>query len=573
MSFAHTALAQNYRGAIRGRVTDPRGASIAGAQLKLIEEGTNETRTLKTDGGGDFTISLLRPGSYRLEVEKEGFYKSFEILVVRVNQETRLDVTLEVSPGDLVPITIADAALKYEGASQGAVIDNRQVAGLPLDGRNFLELSLLTPGAAPAAQGSAGSVRGDFTFNINGSREDANNFLLDGVYNVDPKLNTFGVKPPVDAIREFEVLASAYDASFGRSAGAQVNIVLKSGTNGVHGTAYEFLRNQVLDARNFFAPPDQPDPRNQRNQFGFSLGGPIVKDRTFFFGDYEGARFREGITRLANVPSARERVGDFSQLPVQQQPLIPGTQTLFPAGQIPQTFLNPIGLKIAALYPLPNRNVAGLNFASSPIQRDRNDLFDLRFDHTYSSATQFSARYSFTDRTLFEPFSGVTQVFVPGYGNNLLRRGQNLMLGGTHVFSPRLINDARVAYNRVSNQVLIENPGVSVNRQVGLPELSNNSRDFGLSFIRVTGFSPLGHEFNNPQRGATNNFQALDTATYARGSHLLKFGFNFQYAQQNAFRNVQSRGLLTFPSQVSFTLPNCNPTPATPSCSMAIPFI
>src|SRR5215813_14111128 len=565
MSFAHTALAQNYRGAVRGRVTDPRGASIAGAQLKLIEEGTNESRTLKTDGGGDFTISLLRPGSYRLEVEKEGFHKSSEILVVRVNQETRLDVTLEVSPGDLAPITIADAALKYEGASQGAVIDNRQVTGLPLDGRNFLELSLLTPGAAPAAQGSAGSVRGDFAFSVNGSREDANNFLLDGVYNVDPKLNTFGVRPPVDAIREFEVLASAYDASFGRSAGAQVNIVLKSGTNGIHGTAYEFLRNQDLDARNFFAPADQPNPRNQRNQFGFSLGGPIVKERKYFFGDYEGARFREGITRLANVPSARERLGDFSQLPVQLQPLIPGTQTPFPGGQIPQTFLNPIGLKIAALYPLPNRNVAGLNFASSPIQRDRNDLFDLRIDHTYSSATQFSARYSFTDRTLFEPFSGVTQVFVPGYGNNLLRRGQNLMLGGTHVFSPRLINDARVAYNRVSNQVLIENPGVSVNRQVGLPELSNNPRDFGLSFIRVTEFSPLGHEFNNPQRGATNNFQVLDTATYSRGAQLLKIGFNFQYAQQNAFRDVQSRGLLTFPSQVPIRLPEGTP--------FVIPFI
>src|SRR5215813_9185639 len=575
MSFTFTAIAQNYRGAIRGRVTDSQGASIQGAQLKLIEEGTNETRAVKTDESGDFTISLLRPGAYRLEVEREGFQKSSEPLVVRVNQEVRLDVTMYVAGTHVDPVIVADAAspLKYESASLGAVIDNRQVTGLPLDGRNFLELSLLTPGAAPAAQGSAGSVRGDFTFNINGSREDANNFLLDGVYNVDPKLNTFGVKPPVDAIREFEVLASAYDASFGRSAGAQVNIVLKSGTNGVHGTAYEFLRNQALDARNFFAPADQPDPRNQRNQFGFSLGGPIVKDRTFFFGDYEGARFREGITRFANVPSARERVGYFSQLPVQLQPLIPGTQTPFPGGQIPQTFLNPIGLKIAALYPLPNRNVAGLNFASSPVQRDRNDLFDLRLDHTYSSATQFSARYSFTDRALFEPFSGVTQVFVPGYGNNLLRRGQNLMLGGTHVFSPRLINDARVAYNRVSNQVLIENPGVSVNRQVGLPELSNNSRDFGLSFIRVTGFSPLGHEFNNPQRGATNNFQALDTATYARGSHLLKFGFNFQYAQQNAFRNVQSRGLLTFPSQVSFTLPNCNPTPATPSCSMAIPFI
>jgi hypothetical protein len=154
----------------------------------------------------------------------------------------------------------------------------------------------------------------------------------------------------------------------------------------------------------------------------------------------------------------------------------------------------------------------------------------------------------------------VTQVFVPGYGNSVLRRGQNLMLNEAHVFSPRFINDARIAFSRVGNQVLIENPGVSVNRQVGLPELSNNPRDFGLSFIRVTGYSPLGHEYNNPQDSATNVFQFLDTATYTRGAHLLKFGFDFRYAQQNAFRDVQSRGLFTFPSQVSFTLPDGTPT-------------
>ncbi|MGH9769312.1 MAG: carboxypeptidase regulatory-like domain-containing protein, partial [Blastocatellia bacterium] len=331
LSLSITAIAQNYRGAIRGRVRDPQGASIPGAQLKLIEQGTNETRTAKTDGKGDFTISLLRPGSYLLEVEREGFGKYANTVTLQVNQELRLDVSLSIAVAriDDNVISAPAGALKYEGASLGAVMDNRQVTGLPLDGRNFLELSLLTPGAAPAAQGSAGSVRGDFAFSINGSREDANNFLLDGVYNVDPKLNTFGVKPPVDAIREFEVLTSAYDASFGRSAGAQVNIVLKSGTNQLHGTVYEFLRNQVLDARNFFAPADQPDPRYQRNQFGFSLGGPVIKDRTFFFGDYEGARLREGVTRLANVPAARERAGDFSQS-LFGPPLIPGTQTPFP---------------------------------------------------------------------------------------------------------------------------------------------------------------------------------------------------------------------------------------------------
>src|SRR5262245_18630301 len=289
-------------------------AVVQRATVRLKNTETGEVRETTSGKDGDYAIASIPPGRYDLEVEAANFQKRVETIELLVNDERRHDMTLEVGIVDRFELDIRyEALLKQESASLGTVIENRQVTGLPLDGRNFYELSLLVPGAVPPAPGSAGSVRGDFAFSVNGSREDANNFLLDGVYNVDPKLNTFGVKPPVDAIHEFEVLTSAYDASFGRSAGAQVNIVLKSGTNGFHGTAYEFLRNLVLDARNYFAPTDRGDPRYQRNQFGFSFGGPIVKDRMFFFGDYEGARLREGITRLANVPTDRERMGDFSQ--------------------------------------------------------------------------------------------------------------------------------------------------------------------------------------------------------------------------------------------------------------------
>ena len=314
--------------------------------------------------------------------------------------------------------------MKKDSPAIGTVIENRQITQLPLDGRNFLELSLLVPGAVPAAPGSAGSVRGDFALNVNGQREDSNNFLLDGVYNVDPKLNTFGVKPPVDAIREFEMLTSTYDASFGRNAGAQVNVVLKSGSNAYHGTAYEFFRNAVLDARNFFAPADQKDPRYQRNQFGFSFGGPLIKNKTFFFADYEGTRVREGITRVTNVPTLAERAGDFSQS-LFRPPVIPGLGFPFPGNKLPAEAINPIGRAIAALYPAPNRNVAFGNFVSSPILRDRNDHFDVRIDHVFSNSSQLAARYSFADRDLFEPFSGPTFAAVPGFGNQVPRRGQN----------------------------------------------------------------------------------------------------------------------------------------------------
>ena len=545
-----TAAAQNYRGTIRGLVTDSQGAVINNAQITLVNHDTGETRNTTSNAKGEYVLALLRPGNYSLEVESKGFVKNVQAISLSVNQAVQFDCVLHPGGANVDPVVVTEfGLLRKDSATHSTVVENAQVTGLPLDGRNFIELSLLVKGAAPAAQGSAGSVRGDFAFNINGTREDANNFTLDGVYNVDPKLNGFGVKPPVDAVREFEVAASSYDASAGRSAGAQVNVVTKSGTNGLHGTAYEFLRNRVTDARNFFAPRNEPAPQYQRNQFGFSLGGPIRKDKTFFFADYEGTRLREGITRVTNVPTLAERNGDFSQslLP---KPVIPqgqqGAGFPFPGNQLPSFFINPIGKAIAALYPLPNRNTPFANFVSSPTQRDRNDLFDVRFDHFLGKSSQWIGRYSFNDRTLFEPFAGPIFSQVPGFGNNVPRRGQNLLLGETHVFSSAWTNDARLAFSRTASAVNQQNQGRSINQQVGMPNLSNNSRDFGLSFITLTGYSPIGDEYNNPQFSVTNVFQLLDTANYARGQHLYKFGADIRKTQQNAFRDVQSRGFLTF---------------------------
>lgn len=550
-------MAQNQNGTIRGLVTGPTGDGVAGVSVRLVREETGTMRSAQTGAGGDYAFTLLAPGAYRIEIDQPNAQPvSSQYLyrvVLSVNQDLRVDVAFSGAiEKRTIEVVESLTPLKRETAAQSVLIDNGQVTGLPLDGRNFLELALLAPGASPSAPGSAGSVRGDFTFSINGAREDANNYLLDGVYNVDPKLNTFSVRPPVDAIREFEVLTSAYDASFGRSAGAQLNVVLKSGTNGLHGSVYHFLRNQALDARNYFAPASEPDPRYQRNQFGFSLGGPVVRNRTFFFSDYEGTRLQEGITRLANVPTAQERAGDFSAGRL-GKPVVPGTSIPFPGDVLPAPFINPIGQKIAALYPLPNRNSQTQNYVSSPVQRDRNDLFDLRLDHRWSNRATLTARYSFADRTLFEPFSGVTQVQVPGYGNDLFRRGQNLMVGENRTLSSRLVNDLRVAFNRVAGQVVHENAGVSINRAVGMPELSSNPRDFGLSYITVTGYSALGHEYNNPQQTVTNVYQVLDTATLSIDRHLLKFGFDLRVAQQNGFRDVQSRGFLTFSSQAPVT--------------------
>ncbi len=543
---ASFAVAQIHRGVIRGRLTDVAGSAIPGATVNAIQTETGATKTTTTNAIGEYIFTQLPPGSYRVELEKSGFDKHVIKAELKVNQELRLDQAMKVSGlKQTIEIIAPRAPLKKDSAAQGNVIENQQITGLPLDGRNFQELVLLVPGAAPAAQGSAGSVRGDFSFNVNGAREDATNFLLDGVYNVDPKLNTAAVRPPVDAVQEFEIVTNGYDASFGRNGGAQVNVILKSGTNSFHGTAYEFFRNASLDARNYFVPADQPDPAYKRNQFGFAFGGPLAQNHTFFFADYEGRREREGITRLTNVPTQLERNGDFSQsfLPA---PINLFTGQPFAGKQIPAFFQNPIGVKIAALYPLPNRNVPGQNYVSSPTQSDRNDHFDVRLNHAPTDKTSFTARYSFSDRTLFEPFTGPSYPQVPGYGDTVLRRGQNAMLSATHIFSSSFINETRVAFNRVGGAVNHQTQGSNINRTLGLPDVATKSRDLGLTFISVLAFSPLGDEFNNPQNTVTNTYQILDTATYTRGSHLLKFGAEFRANQQNGFRDVQSRGTLNF---------------------------
>ncbi|HKG13605.1 MAG TPA: carboxypeptidase-like regulatory domain-containing protein, partial [Pyrinomonadaceae bacterium] len=242
---APRAAAQTHRASLRGTVYDPNRAVIPGAEIKLSNRDTNETRTATSDAEGQYALSSLPPGRYLLAVDARGFERLPQLFELQVNQELRVDIRMSVAAVEVTVdgVILAPPDLKKDSASLGAVMENRQVEGLPLDGRNFYELSLLVPGAAPPAQGSAGSVRGDFAFSVNGAREDSNNFLLDGTYNVDPKLNTFGVRPPVDAIREFETLTSTYDASLGRSGGAQVNVVLKSGTNDFHGSLYEFHRN------------------------------------------------------------------------------------------------------------------------------------------------------------------------------------------------------------------------------------------------------------------------------------------------------------------------------------------
>ncbi|MFN0105515.1 MAG: TonB-dependent receptor domain-containing protein [Bryobacteraceae bacterium] len=537
---------QTLRGTLGVTVRDGSRAVVRQAKLVLIDKATGKEWTAETDSEGAFVFGSLPPGEYRLVIDGPGFRKHAQEFSLAVNQEQRAEIQMQ--PGDrteTVEVFGTRELLRTESATLSTVIDNKQITALPLDGRNFIELALLAPGAAAPSQGSAGTARGEFTFHSNGGREDANGFLLDGVYNADPKLNGVGVTPAVDAIREFEVLTGNYDASFARNSGGQVNVVVKSGTNSVHGTLYEFFRDQAMDARNFFAPAGT-DPRYRRNQFGGAIGGPIAKNRTFFFADYEGRRSDEGITRTTRVPTALERNGDFSRSDPRTPPIDIFTQMPFPGGVIPPARIHPIARGILSFYPDANRADSAQNFTGAPELNDRNDSMDARVDHQIAKNSDLAVRYSLGDRDYYEPYAGATFAAVPGFGNNVARRAQNLMASETHAIRPTLLNELRFGFNRVAFGVAHQNSGNSLNKQIGLPEPSANPRDHGLSFINVAGYGSIGDEYNNPQNGITSTFQILDHLTWTRGRHLFKFGGDLRIQRQEAFRDVLSRGLISF---------------------------
>ena len=547
-AFATATFAQSPLATIRGRVVDPSNAAIAGAAATLVAESTGQIRRGTTGPDGTFVIGQLAPGTYRLELAASGFKKSVSEIDLLVGQDWRAELALEVGAVTETVQVAGERAETLTGEpAVRTVVDNHLVTTLPLDGRNFLELSLLAPGTAPAAQGSAASVRGDFAFNVNGAREDTNNFLIDGSESINPTLNTPALRPPVDGIREFEVLTSNYDVTLGRQGAGQVSIVLNSGGNRFTGSAYEFFRSGAFNSRNYFAPEDEPAPDFERHQFGGAIGGPIKRNRTFFFADYEGTRLDEGITRVTNVPTLAERNGDFSQSAF-GVPINFLTGQPFPGGRIPIEFQHPVGRAIAALYPLPNRDRPLQNYVSSPLLSDHIDQLDGRVTHAFGEGSTLSLRYSLADRDLFEPFTGPTFSAVPGYGDNVARRTNQFSVSDARVFSS-LLNDARFAFSRVTGRTMQELRTNADNSSVGLPEPWSNPRDEGLSFISITGLSALGDKYNNPQESTINIWQFADTLTWTRGAHLFKFGGDIRGITQDAFRDVQGRGTLNFASQ------------------------
>ena len=346
-----SATAQSVRGTILGTVIDASGAAIKGSKVTVLHSATGLTRAELTSAAGEYTIPQLPVGNYVLTVEYPGC-KRTEIskLELRNDDKLRVDVTLSLGQtSETISVEKTVPVINTDSSTVGNVVDNKKVTELSLNGRNFLQLNLLAPGANQGVKGSQNQTQGG-AISMNGAREQSNNFLLDGMDNNDLAINQYAVAISTEAIQEFKVRGSTFSAEFGRSPGAQVNVATKAGTNAVHGVLYEYLRNGRLDAKNFFDRPG-PRPGFKSNQFGASIGGPIVKDKTFYFANFEGNRIRQGVTNVGAVPTAAMQGGDFSALPV--------------------TIYDPTSL--ALVNGVPQRTpFAGLRGALSDSQRSRN---------------------------------------------------------------------------------------------------------------------------------------------------------------------------------------------------------
>jgi len=540
-------LSQSFRGTILGTVRDSSGAVLPAVAITVTNSGTNQSRTAVTNETGDWVVPELIVGEYSVTVELPGFKKEkLDKLRLQVDARLRVDVKMEVGQiSETIEVTGETPLVATDTSTVGTVINNDQVVGLPLNGRGFLALNLLVPGAVPGTFGSQLSTQGG-AISVNGMREAGNNFLLDGVDNNDLAINLFSVSPSVDAIQEFKVQSSTYSAEYGKQAGAQINVTTKSGTNEIHGTLWEFLRNNKLDAKNFFDPGDQPIPKFIRNQFGGSVGGPILKDRTFWFANYDGTRIRKAITRTAFIPTLLERQGNFSQTPgvtIRD----PRTGLPFPNNIIPTGQIDPVGARVSAFYPNPNVNNPGQNFVSAPVMRRRIDQVTGRVDHKLGEKDQLFGRYTINDDPrfdTFEPFSRVTD--IPGFGASTINRQQVAGVGWTHIFSPRFFNELRLGYNRFRGAIFQENQGKDISSQLGIRGTSTVPLDFGVPLINLAPYSNVGEATNLPQDRRDNTYELKDILSYTTGAHAFKGGLELREFQNYILFDTTARGVLTF---------------------------
>ena len=546
------------RGTILGTVTDATGAVLTKASVTVRQTATGLTRSELTNDSGEYSIQQLPVGTYTLIAEQAGFKRTERTAIeLRVDDRLRIDISLELGQtSETVAVEASTPVISTDSSTVGTVVDNKKVTELPLNGRNFLQLNLLVPGVNQGVKGSQNQTQGG-SISVNGAREQANNFLLDGMDNNDLAINQYAVAISTEAIQEFKVQASTYSAEFGRSPGAQVNIATKAGTNSIHGVLYEYLRNNDLDAKNFFDRPG-PIPGYKRNQFGGSAGGPIKKNKTFFFGNYEGTRIRQGITKVATEPTAAIKSGNFSALST----VIYDPATLhsvngvlvrdpFPGNIIPANRISAVGQAVAGLYPDPNTpgtSAANGLYTSSPTKVDDFNQFTGRIDHRFNDNHSLFGRYSFSKENRFDTFdsfcAGANN--VSGFGCNTLNGGQQAILDYIWLLSPTTVNEARMSFTRVRGGIFQQNLGNDIATKLGIAGTSRNSLDFGVPIINITGYDRIGEATNLPQDRHDNTFEWSDSISRTAGRHTLKAGTEIRRFGENFLFDSSARGTLNF---------------------------
>lgn len=546
-------FAQQITGNIRGTVFDPTGAILHGARITAVQIETGLSRTVQTDDRGNYLLLELPVGQYRLEIAAPGFEKYVQDgISLKVNETALVPAHLSVGSQSEQVLVTADAELiQPTVTSLGKVVEQRELEDLPLNGRNFSQLGLLQPGVVPLTPGLAeagGSLRDGQAYAVNGQRPESNNFLIDGANNVNGVDGGFVLEPPVDAISEFRILTHNATAEFGNSLGSTTNIITRSGSNSFHGSAWEFLRNDVFDARNYFAQKTEP---LKQNQFGATFGGPIHKDKTFFFGYYEGFRNRQGETTLTTVPSLKERQGNFAEMcpegftggfcnNPQHQLFNIFAMAPYPNNQMPA--INPIAQQLLGFFPTPT---VGTNlFSSTQTLQDDTDQFGIRADHYATPADTLNLRYMFSTGSRLDPLSPAG-ASVPGFPVGEDHHSQNFVVQETHTFSSTLVSVARFSFLR-NTFLFDEHVNHTSPASLGFQYQPSLDLAAGPPFIQVNGYATVGDPITGPRNTYENVFDYSGSLSWVRGKHEFKFGGGYQRQQINFLQGIATNGFFVF---------------------------
>jgi outer membrane receptor protein involved in Fe transport len=525
-------MSQQTTGTIRGTVLDPTGAIIADATVTATNTGTGVSQTGRTDASGAYSFPLLQPGTYAVAIEAKGFKKALrEAILVRITETELVNFALQVGAlTESITVSGDVTLVQTDISSEGRVIERQTISAIPLSTRNFTQLLGLTAGVVTDPFNAEQVGFGTQNPNVNGMRKGSNNYLLDGMVNNNPMNNALeGIgTPSVDFLQEFKVITNLYSAEYGRNAGSIVNVVTRSGANALHGNAFEFLRNDKLVARPFFAAHRG---QNVQNQFGATVGGPVIlpriyqgRDRTFFFFGYEGLRQRNTNSNAAivsgRVPTPDERAGIFPTLVTD-----PTTGTPFPNNSIPESRISATSEELLKRYvPAPNVNDPRVNFIQQFGTPFDGNQFTYRIDHELSSRDRISFRqfniygYQFTA-------SGR----LPGFGRDTKTTMRQLALSETHSFTPTMINEFRFGYYNFPSSASDHN--TIDPRSVGIVPINTQP---GLPGIQVTGFVPYGYT-GNDWKDQISAFIFNDTVSHVRGAHTLKYGAEIRYGQEQSF--------------------------------------